>query len=1133
MAEYRIVAKIDPQTSAGANKVKQDLRGVQTEAKATDAALNKSFDQAKFDKTVGGLTSRIDQLAKGMENAGRSSVNAGKQFDTATGSIDRMTAAEFRAAGGVEGLTKAQTGAAGSSARLEASLRRVLQATDQEAAEQLRLNLLLADAKKLLDAGMISQERYIQVQRLATQAGKEQVMVSGSQRIGMQQLGFQLGDVATMYSLGARPAQIFGSQIGQISQALMLMGGNNGSMLSKVAGFLGGPWGIALTVGTLLLTPFISKLFDSNDALGDQMKKLKEDADASELSRQAHERWTHTLDALIERQGRLADAMRDRLKVQGLSDQSDLQQAQRDASTLQGEVQKQQQRLADLRKQLQAANAPVALTGGHGDEARLGQQALDVSRIQSQIKDAETQLGRLQGAANDAQKRIASGQIIVGEQAGKALVDLTARASQWSDRYQDALRGILLRNDQLRAQTPQITAGFESVKAAVDKAASAGLGFQSTLTKARDLGVQLQDGKISVAGYRGEMAKLADQLTKAAEAAEKAKRQTSDGVATFVSARQAIGLAGREFQQAGFRVTENSQFGGVTPGVHKGQGHADDRAVDINFGSGVTEANVPDIRARLDAMAVRYAARGYIVLWNGKRYDPSGKVTAIAGGQDQHRDHMHLEAPRAIVGKPTQASTEAQAQREEKSQAQVVERAEDFVANVVRQAAVQGLATDAKTQLNAAIADKLAEFKTKFDREANPNERAAITAALTDADARATAQRFQEAYVDPLQRLEALQGKVGIDRAILNAELEETKRLGRELTPVEKEQIENGIRRGDQLQREAALLEQIRGPMDDYRKMIETLNGLLAKGEISQAAYNARLAEMNNQATQSALSGLKGVAPDGTSFEDIAANSDENARYAAQLEAIDEFRKKKLDIGVSYDQLELAAAQQHAQNIAAIEQARKDLQLGAAEDIAAGVTGAMKTMFGEQSKLYKAAFAVEKAVAIARSIVAIQTGIAQAAALPFPANLPAIASVIAATASILSNIQAVALNFKDGGMVTGPGGPRSDSIAANLSRGEFVVNARATAGNRALLEAINDGREVRQMGNARAAETARVQAAAAPPVTVNTPPAEVQVVNVNDPRAALNALNTAEGKKVIMNIMESDPNTFRRLLGAS
>ncbi|RWX77334.1 hypothetical protein EPK99_15610 [Neorhizobium lilium] len=49
------------------------------------------------------------------------------------------------------------------------------------------------------------------------------------------------------------------------------------------------------------------------------------------------------------------------------------------------------------------------------------------------------------------------------------------------------------------------------------------------------------------------------------------------------------------------------------------------------------------------------------------------------------------------------------------------------------------------------------------------------------------------------------------------------------------------------------------------------------------------------------------------------------------------------------------------------------------------------------------------------------------------------------------------LGLKEGGHVRGPGTGTSDSIPARLSNGEFVVNARATQRNRAVLEAINGG----------------------------------------------------------------------------
>jgi hypothetical protein len=95
------------------------------------------------------------------------------------------------------------------------------------------------------------------------QAGQRVVASAGAQRAGMQQLSFQLNDMATMFALGARPMQIFVSQSGQVMQSIQMMSGGT----SRLAGFLGGPWGIAITSAAVVLTPFIGKLFEAEDAL--------------------------------------------------------------------------------------------------------------------------------------------------------------------------------------------------------------------------------------------------------------------------------------------------------------------------------------------------------------------------------------------------------------------------------------------------------------------------------------------------------------------------------------------------------------------------------------------------------------------------------------------------------------------------------------------------------------------------------------------------------------------------------------------------------------------------------------------------------------------------------------------------
>jgi len=160
--------------------------------------------------------------------------------------------------------------------------------------------------------------------------------------------------------------------------------------------------------------------------------------------------------------------------------------------------------------------------------------------------------------------------------------------------------------------------------------------------------------------------------------------------------------------------------------------------------------------------------------------------------------------------------------------------------------------------------------------------------------------------------------------------------------------------------------------------------------------------------------------------------------YDTQLEMLEQFRQDRADLAAVWDEEELALKQQHEDELARIEQARQMAQLASAESIFGDLAGLTKTFAGEQSGLYKAMFAVQKAAAIAQSAVAIQQGIAMAAANPWPANLAAMASVAAATASIVSNIGAIGMAH-DG----------IDSIPQTgtwlLEKGERVTTAETSA----------------------------------------------------------------------------------------
>lgn len=137
--------------------------------------------------------------------------------------------------------------------RAEGKARALGGTLDKTSGSATRLSTGLTGAGRSADAMGVGFER-----------GGQRILASaGAQRAGMLQLGQQVNDVATMYALGARPTQIFASQIGQVTQAINLATGGT----SKLARFLGGPWGIALTAATVVLAPFIAKLFEAEDAL--------------------------------------------------------------------------------------------------------------------------------------------------------------------------------------------------------------------------------------------------------------------------------------------------------------------------------------------------------------------------------------------------------------------------------------------------------------------------------------------------------------------------------------------------------------------------------------------------------------------------------------------------------------------------------------------------------------------------------------------------------------------------------------------------------------------------------------------------------------------------------------------------
>ena len=241
---------------------------------------------------------------------------------------------------------------------------------------------------------------------------------AGATRAGMQQLSYQLGDVATMWSLGAKPMQIFASQSGQVVQALQLMNGS----ARGFAGFLAGPWGLVLTSAITILGTLGTQMLMSGDAADDASKSVEDHTEAlrgqareTENSRIAQDAYGRTLEGVteaIEAQRRALDELDDSHKSAARSAMelavSNVNRIESQKGVVQGllaEAEAQQelnrQRLGDP-TQNQTEVIGELTTGGPQNIARIRRE---IEGIEATLGDAQKNLNR---AYSDRLTEIAS-----------------------------------------------------------------------------------------------------------------------------------------------------------------------------------------------------------------------------------------------------------------------------------------------------------------------------------------------------------------------------------------------------------------------------------------------------------------------------------------------------------------------------------------------------------------------------------------------------------------------------------------------------------------------------------------------------------------------------------------------------
>lgn len=240
----------------------------------------------------------------------------------------------------------------------------------------------------------------------------------------------------------------------------------------------------------------------------------------------------------------------------------------------------------------------------------------------------------------------------------------------------------------------------------------------------------------------------------------------------------------------------------------------------------------------------------------------------------------------------------------------------------------------------------------------------------------------------------------------------------------------------------------------EVRRKILRVRQAERRAALEAAAADATAAEAERAAARTALEGLGGLeAGEDRELESSRAGARDAQGIIADLRVYDEAVERARE---AYEEL---AAMREANRIseqeAALAIAQVDTQLR--EQRLAGARSMFDALATLQNSSNKKIAAIGKAAAITQAtidgVLAVQKALASA---PPPFNFIQAAIVGAVAAANVAQIAGMA----DGGLVKGKGGPREDKELRRLSPGEFVVNAAATAQNRALLEQINRGARI-------------------------------------------------------------------------
>lgn len=388
--------------------------------------------------------------------------------------------------------------------------------------------------------------------------------------------------------------------------------------------------------------------------------------------------------------------------------------------------------------------------------------------------------------------------------------------------------------------------------------------------------------------------------------------------------------------------------------------------------------------------------------------------------------------------------------------------------------------SEAKTKLNREEEQRLQLVQERSDKElaamrALRDSENALIADSVEKQRAAINSSYDDQIADLRKRMETEENLTDQARAAMSATIEnlEKKRTA-ELAELNEESIR------EKLEQEAAYIEQrlqlaTEGTIQEYslkaeqlkkEKEIELSNTKLTaeQKQLIEDSYQKKLDEMTSEyerkKQEKAMEALELELSNRLAAAKIAGEDELQVELENAKKRLDSLQQLEGESDAEFKARQLEAQQEYLD--AKEELAQREIEIEQAKfEAASQITGALSGLFEQLGEDNKAFAILSKTLALAEIAIntgkAISEGVASAAGLIFPANIPAIASTIATViANMTTAISLVkSAKFADGGLVEGSGTGTSDSIPAMLSNGESVMTAKATSMFAPLLSAIN------------------------------------------------------------------------------